>query len=113
MGSWAYGVVLGAWVYGCVGVGVPVHARVSGRVYGYGYMGVRARGCGWEYGSVVPKCMGVKWIGVWLWVRGYMGVWRCFWVYGCMDAWAHGCTGAFVCEWVGVWVYGYMGARVR
>ena len=43
-----YGVVLGVWVYGCVGVGVPVHARVSGWVYGY--MGVRV--CGWEYGCV-------------------------------------------------------------
>ena len=51
--------------------------------------------------------MGVKWIGVWLRACGYMGVWRCF---GCMDAWEHGCTGACVCEWVGVWVYGRTGA---
>ena len=30
MGSWVYGVVLGVWVYGCVHVGVPVHACASG-----------------------------------------------------------------------------------
>ena len=34
MDIYVCGVVLGVWVYGCVGEGVPVHARVSEWEYG-------------------------------------------------------------------------------
>jgi hypothetical protein len=55
VGTWVYGVVLGVWAYGCVGVGVPVHARVSGWVYGY--MGA------WMCGSQLELGLG---LGVWV-----------------------------------------------
>ena len=54
VGVW---VGLGVWVYGCAGGGVPVHARVSGRVYGdmvYGCVGV-----GGSMGVSMSRCMGV------------------------------------------------------
>jgi hypothetical protein len=50
-GYTVYDVGLGVWVYGCVGVGVPVHACVSGR------MGVRVRG---SISVWVSRCMCVK-----------------------------------------------------
>jgi hypothetical protein len=37
------------------------------------------------------------------WVYGCMDVWGCF---GCMGVWMCGGTGACVCEWVVVGVYG-------
>ena len=56
-------------------------------------------------GVWVSRCMGVKWIGVWVRVCGYMGVWRCF---GCMGVWMHGNMGVPVHACASGWVYRYM-----
>ena len=55
------------------------------------------------YGCKVDRCVGAG-----AWVHGCMEV---CWVYGCMDAWEHGCIPVHAC--VSGWVYGYMGVRVR
>jgi hypothetical protein len=93
VGVW---VDVGVWVYGCVGVGAPVHACVSGW---FGYVGIGTYGCVGVGGSmVVCVCVWVYsgWVGVDVPVHGYMGVWGRF---GCMGVrvrgygWECGCVG--------------------
>ena len=91
--QWCMGLFL---VYGCVGVGVPVHACASGWVYGY--MGVRVSLCivdrcvcvclsAWAHG-----CMMLVWVYRCMRVPVRVGVWVC----GCLGVWVGGCRGIWV-----------------